>query len=458
MADGLRIILASCHSRDPWTFPVIKDIHKVLNKLGHEMIFLGANNHGYPGDLDAIDLNHLKNYFFIRYQIGALPLKEIDLKELVEVDYKFCREKFHYAGIKKEGIQARMESWLNEALVLLKILQPDIVIVWNGMLSRRAVIVKAAGYLNVPVFYVEKGMLPESWYIDPEGVNAMSSVARSTVKYAADEAKIQNIKELIDNINKKGKSAWEQPGRKDIRGLREQLGIGGNKKVIFFPGQVESDSNIVFFSPHFETVLDAVRLLVKDLEGKDYFILVKPHPKSAVAIDTYREIVKGMGTVVEDINIFDAIELSHGVVSINSTVAFEAALNRKPVLLLGESVMSNKAFACRYIPTEPLASQIAACLERYQKNEDQYFREALSFAAYLHYEYYADRGDLACTEKLLRRTLGNTKPKVKMFRADEIVLPFKDISEDDLLEVFPGQMIKKAFFKKVKQKLLFWKK
>jgi len=119
--------------------------------------------------------------------------------------------------------------------VALNLIQPDGVIVWNGMADIRGMIKVLLSKLQIPFFYAEKGMLPDSWYIDEVGINARCSLDASSLSKTIHAPGKNKIEDYIQNIIKSGSSAWKQPSR--ISGehtVKKKLRIDSDSHVIFF--------------------------------------------------------------------------------------------------------------------------------------------------------------------------------------------------------------------------------
>ena len=267
------------------------------------------------------------------------------------------------------------------------IVQPDVVIVWNGMADIRGFIRETLNELDIPFLYAEKGMLPESWYLDPVGINANCSLTPENLN--CDSVDKAAIEKYLRTIMTSGASAWEQPQRAN-NSIRKQLGLPNEASVVFFPGQVDRDTNIRLFSP-FTDVAQALELTARSLPANTHLIC-KPHPKASKAgtekicslPSAYPNI-----HILKDVNIWDMIEIADTVVSINSTTAFEALLARKKVVLLGDGVLSkvglvNKTLAQHL--TQELAASISSTFDQRVNYE-----KLLSFVHFLKNKYYIFR-------------------------------------------------------------------
>jgi capsular polysaccharide export protein len=113
-------------------------------------------------------------------------------------------------------------------------------------------------------------------------------------------------------------------------------------RYIFIPFQVEADSQLILYSPlvgrnmdrFLSLCLDAARQVAPDCK-----LLVKLHPANLGQID-YGPLVKKYPDVLFQKGGSSSllIESSQAVITVNSTVGFEALTYYKPVLTLGESL------------------------------------------------------------------------------------------------------------------------
>lgn len=452
MKNRLRFAFITC-SYDPWISPVLDDVLAVSRDLEYETLILGSHKDEISGSKNFIDLEHLVSEPVIYDYPGRLFGQEVDLTGLTGVEVEFLKRTGELHGLGEQDIAGCMTQWMNEAVVLLKLIQPDVIIVWNGLISQRGIYVKAGEYLQIPVLYAEKGMLPGSWYIDPRGINARSSIAAGEFKAETGSQNVKRMKEKIQAISQTGSSAWEQPERESPAALKKKLGITGSQKVVFFPGQVDDDSNIILFSPHFEDTLEALKFLAHGLPAEEFFILAKPHPKGRLTEKDFNRVLGEHGKAVLDLNIIDGIEIADCIVSINSTVVFEAALRKKPVLQLGEGVLSQKAFVNLFEPGKNAYEQVRHCLETYEKQKEIFYSLALSFAAYLDSEYYAYRGDLDTARQIVKKQIGHMPVKQKNFTLEEIDLIFKKATLDELSGIYPASLLMKTLANKMKRRI-----
>ena len=110
---------------------------------------------------------------------------------------------------------------------------------------------------------------------------------------------------------------------------------------LFFPAQVSNDTQVVINSD--VSQIEAVRKAKTIAKSRGLKLIIKAHPaeKSRVQLERlFSEYEKG-STVFSTKNTFQLIYKSKGVVTINSTVGFEARMLNKPVHWLGKSIFKN---------------------------------------------------------------------------------------------------------------------
>lgn len=446
-----RILLASCFV-DDWTNQIGTDLEKVAEECGFEFLLLAQGANRYVKDIHYINLDVFVSKFDFSGIPDPLSGSKGYLEELKKFQYLFESASQSNALIDPTAVGREVERWFQEALFILKIIQPDLVIAWNGQITKRGVYAKAVQYLRIPFFFAEKGVLPDSWCLDPKGINAGSSLLNAD--YKAEKGRgLEYWNDKIRQIDAAGTSAWEQPPREDAIELKKHLGIKPGQKVIFFPGQVDSDSNIVLFSPHFKGSPEVLKWLIEDLDEKEFFVLVKPHPKGALSEADFARILGNKGKSILSINVLDAIKISDCVVTINSSVAFEAAIRQKPVLMLGEGVLTGKDFIHSYVPGQQSAVSVRKLISDYQNNKDEYYKSAIAFADYLDDKYYLYRKNVLRSKQRLLKIL-ETIPTLQTNRlsVEEIASLMAPVSIDQVKPILTKKVLASSLMEKV------WKK
>ncbi|HDP94817.1 MAG TPA: hypothetical protein ENN40_05590, partial [Candidatus Aminicenantes bacterium] len=365
---------------EPWVREAVADLMHVLDSLSAEVVFLSdgpaARELGGPWiELDGVDTNPAFRRMYSNYTV-AEPSVEESLRE-----FRYCRVRFG-GKFSLEQVRTRYQGWMKQARALYRLVQPDQVWIWNGVVYRSAAFAAVAAQMGLPVYYAEKGAMPGSWALDPCGTNGASSLLQ-VPEPAPEPGRVTVMRDTIRQWDHAGCSAWGQPERMKAGELERLKEKAEGRNIVFFPGQVDSDSNIISFSPNFCGSREALDFLVRNLPN-EYFFLVKPHPKGHVSADEFRRVVGERGLVTEDIHVLDAVEVSDLVATINSTVGFEATLRGKPVFFLGRGILSGRSFVRDWVPEEHLAGQVSAWLMEYASNKEELVNSALAWADHLY--------------------------------------------------------------------------
>ncbi len=381
MNQRLRILF-STESADPWILDAYKSFFDAF-KSNHE-VEIFCTTDGSKRDIDILPAYNIIDYSYLTK--AGVP--ELVQRMITHIDPKLVEKAAAACSWSTPETIVRRLLFFKAVVGLIK---PDVVIVWNGMSDIRLVVREFLEEVGIPFVYAEKGMLPNSWYIDPSGINARCSLTPDCTEQKTAATNQKDLLEYVNSIVSTGASAWEQPKRHGRSEFLQSLNILPQSKIIFFPGQVEKDSNIVHFSP-LKSMVEAVKAII-DAMPAETVLLVKPHPKSssesqyAVAdlAATHPNVV-----VVKDVNVWDIIEAADVVVSINSTVAFESLLQQKNVVLLGEGVLPKTGL----VPQTPVG-ELKNVLSSYLKSDcakNANFERSLTLTDFLRQKYYMFKG------------------------------------------------------------------
>lgn len=126
-----------------------------------------------------------------------------------------------------------------------------------------------------------------------------------------------------------------------------------DKKIAYLPLQLFDDANLLRFSPY-DSLTDVVLDVVPRLANAGYTIVIKPHPASkhrnGSSYETMfarRAVAPWANSIVwcpEEVTVTNArfFSLADVVVTVNSSVGFEALYYDKPVVVLGDAVYKPK--------------------------------------------------------------------------------------------------------------------
>jgi capsular polysaccharide export protein len=125
--------------------------------------------------------------------------------------------------------------------------------------------------------------------------------------------------------------------------MREQLRVPRDARVVLFPLQIESDTNIVRYSPHYKRMVDVVRDLQRAVAVTGAILVVKPHPEDRNRLPELRRLCDDKTTrLATDLSVRSLIDAADVIVTVNSTVGLEALIAEKPVVVLGNAIYSGK--------------------------------------------------------------------------------------------------------------------
>jgi capsular polysaccharide export protein len=252
--------------------------------------------------------------------------------------------------------------------------QVGAILVWNGSNLRSALAIHLARQRRMPVIYAEHGYLSGTTQVDLEGVNFDSSASRlacagaaqlpaDPVLDAALDADIARFKagERMRDLNPlpprylrrnlyarlaSRVSFWLERralpyiNRHSVRVARDSA---LPQRYVLLPFQVRSDSQLVLHSPLYGDDLEAV---VREVDAAlaridpQLRLIAKFHPYELPQVQRgYRHLPRRHPRVcfVSDVPMTKLLERAEAVVTINSTVGFEALLYDKPVLALGRN-------------------------------------------------------------------------------------------------------------------------
>ncbi len=272
---------------------------------------------------------------------GALVIQGIDISEEIDV----YREMFpqHFSGKKSIDVVTQALLILESILSKIEKSAPDFLIGWNGNGPHFIFLMKVAAKIkNLPIFHIERGLLPDTLVFDPQGVNYKSSIAGSYLPLINREEQIAAA-QYIDDFATNGKTivttgATNNSTREDVlRGVN----LSAAASYVFFPLQIEGDSNIVLNSPVYKKMQQVIEDLQEVTADLNVHLVCRPHPENNITIEELRDIYP---SVIFDnkLHLHSALKHSIANVVINSTVGLESLILGTPTLALGHSTYSGK--------------------------------------------------------------------------------------------------------------------
>lgn len=246
---------------------------------------------------------------------------------------------------KKLGRKTTAQTLIHEHLQLLDFYHShfsdrkfDLLLVWNGIThSFQTAGVEIARKLDVPVIFLERGLIPGSIFYDAEGVNAESSIGKNPTWQQ--QSQLINYPDLFAAI----KTLVIETGGGLVSDAVQTSAIP-LKDYVFFPLQRDTDSNMLFNSPYVKnmfSILSALNGWITQYQA-DLPVLVRPHPE-----DPQKHYTKQLAfdnlTIQSDGGLLETIEKAAVIMTVNSTVGFTSLILDKPVIALGKSIYNNRA-------------------------------------------------------------------------------------------------------------------
>ncbi|WP_269714172.1 capsular polysaccharide export protein, LipB/KpsS family [Caulobacter sp. NIBR2454] len=268
---------------------------------------------------------------------------------------------------KARGVLAELAAFMDNEKV-------GAIFVWNGSNLRGALATYLARQRRIPVIHAEHGYFPGTTQLDLEGVNGASSMSRLAHAGAAHIPYDDGLDTALDAHIARFKSGERMRDLNplpppDLRRnlyarLVSRVSFWAERRALPFinrlsvpttpahklperyvvlPFQVRSDSQLMLQSPLYGDDLEAVvRDLDSALERIDagLRLVAKFHPYELPLVQrAYRHLPKRYPRVcfVSSAPMAELLGNASAVVTINSTVGFEAMLLDKPVVALGRN-------------------------------------------------------------------------------------------------------------------------
>ncbi len=344
-------VLAFC-----WSNPQLIDEYlNFINELGH---YAPLNATYITTSLNA-KLRFLYEgfqVFTVQELVSSITPREVGLPpicmgELVEYDKQIDARWVQTADSFDTETYHRFQSEqiLQSYLTLWKTIQPHLVLTWNGFVSIQKTLAKLADYYEVPVFYLERGLMPKTLSIYREGINYGSHMGGKkwnnlNPSYPTSE-EMKQAKAYCERINAQAESIVSTGEKMSSVQIREHLGIPPENRIILLPLQIETDSNILYYSPHYSSMIEIIKDVQEVLKNEENItLIIKPHPEDKNRIKEIKLVTGGLSRVVTDINLYSLLRISDIVVVVNSTIGLEALTQRKPVVVLGDAIYGYKGF------------------------------------------------------------------------------------------------------------------
>lgn len=333
--------------------------------------------------------------------------------------------------------------------LLFESYQPRAVLVWNGAPLYAGALAFLARKKGRPVFFLERGLLPDTLVVDPVGVNYGSHIggtrwaeAEVPAPTAEESARLADYQEQLRRV---GRTIVDRGVNLSPSEVRQKLAIPESARVILFPLQLERDSNLLNYSPHYRTMPEIIRRLQEALRGMaEVVLVVKPHPEDRDRLPELGALCGPRTRLSEDLSLPAVLEAADLIVTVNSTAGLEGLIRRKPVVVLGQAIYGEKGFTADLKNPEALVETLNAAI---QASQDHAFPEA-EFHRFLLYLlksclFPLEDTDLAqawhSRENIARKVLSALAPEQKAVDPSPDLRPVLELNQK-IRGIFPSPL------------------
>jgi len=340
---GVLLLIRSHQADDFWP------LAQALNKRGWEPHFMEVQRNRRDDDFNEKWLAARKTEFM------SLALKrpgnwnrdvnaEWNGYDLIEIT-RFARWRWRVrAAPADEFVLASIQWYLEKYEELFKEAKPKLLVTFGDMAHDQRAAVEVAKRMGLPVLRLEGGFLPDSSTLDLGGM------------YYTKESEFEEIWKSQSRLTPQEKikleqfvKLWKQGGLSKYRNstthqkmedvdVKATLPPGSaGKKLLLVICQTTGDATMFFPKVLMQAKEELARVACEAMKGDNgWVVLVKPHPYESTG--KLREIVDVAhfdARVIENVTAHSALRAADAVLTINSTMGFEALAYGLPVITLG---------------------------------------------------------------------------------------------------------------------------
>lgn len=267
----------------------------------------------------------------------------------------------------KSNIPSYARQVLSAYAWLAENLSPKLTFVWNGCAFLQNSLAFIASQKKIPCFFMERGLLVDSLVIDPLGVNFGSALAgKNWERIKGPEptnAEAKHLHHYRERVLNSKRTVVTHGVDCDPQRARDSLKIPSAATVVMLPLQIETDSNILFYSPLYKSMLVLIQELQEALKFFDNtYLVIKPHPEDQRRLAELDARCGPNCRVSTNLSLPSLLSMVDIVAVINSTVGFEALIYGKPVVVLGQAIYGQKGFTFDVQIPQDLGSQLAKAM------------------------------------------------------------------------------------------------
>lgn len=331
------------------------NVARSLSAGGHDVYFLGPS----PAFEALLDREGLAE--------ATVPFELAGRESVPEADRREDVVAFNREVLGQD--RADLEHRCYNAREHYERLDVDVAVFWNDV-DVEHLVARDAGVQTV---FLENGYLPETLQIDTEGVNRNATFAEDTHEDVLDAAPLweptrdvgtrvesvdplglpAQLRALARTRGRRGNFWWtiRDELRKRVSGLRSRFVDPADsslpERYVFVPLQVHDDTQILYNSPYVDDMPGFVSLVVDAVRDVDetMSVVVKEHPADVGRVE-YSDVREAYPDVtwLRDFPIDEVVGGAEAVVTVNSSVGFQAMAEYVPVVTVGDSFYDGNPF------------------------------------------------------------------------------------------------------------------
>ena len=276
-----------------------------------------------------------------KYETGSLA--ELKNQAIVNMEH-------HFPKMGKGYAEYLFLYFLKYAQKCLSLLKPSMVLVWNAFIPTHGIWKYLCQESQIPILWMEFGSLAGTLAFDRIGQMGESIICRNAQDFLSlnvTKKEKEYAKEVCDYLIEHQCNRNPQFSNLKEEKILEDLLIPHKPIVVYF-GQSDYESGLypytsisqTFHSPYYQSSIKLLWDLSEIGAESGWNVVYKPHPEMVRSLQI-GEIPSNV-IVMNEISIFKLIEISDVIVTIASQCSYEAALRKKPVVMLGRNQLHGK--------------------------------------------------------------------------------------------------------------------
>jgi len=264
---------------------------------------------------------------------SMLKLDEKAISEFIDIF------KIYYPNDSQKLIKCKINYLIYYILKFFIINQPVLGIVWTEYYPISRIFIIICKFFKINYFISERGILRETIVLEKKGIYGKSPLVKKKISQSPNTIEYKNFLKVY----KKLQVSWSQGKKTVIKTKKNEKKI----KKIFFIGTNEiwhgfypylNSKTSPIYKSHLDVLYDLSKIEKKFTELEIYY---KPHPKDRIFLK-YKKLIPENIKIVENVNVYEKIKKSDLIITICSSLACDALIEKKPVLILGKFELSNK--------------------------------------------------------------------------------------------------------------------